>query len=73
MHSCGCVGVKWLTGAVEHGEAEKGEIYAMGLGCDVASEESVKATFQKIEDEYGRIDVGRAVDERKRAELTLGA
>lgn len=48
-----------LTRIVEHGEAKEGEIYAMGLGCDVASEESVKATFQKIEEEYGRIDVSR--------------
>lgn len=45
--------VDWF---VEHGEAKKGEIYAMGIGCDVSSEESVKAAFQKIEDEYGRID-----------------
>ena len=29
----------------------------MGLGCDVASEESVKATFGAIKEKFGRIDV----------------
>jgi NAD(P)-dependent dehydrogenase (short-subunit alcohol dehydrogenase family) len=42
---------------VEHGEAAPGEIQSLGLGCDVASEESVKATFQAIKDKFGRIDV----------------
>jgi len=41
---------------VEHGEAVPGEIQAMGLGCDVASEESVKATFGAIKEKFGRID-----------------
>jgi enoyl-[acyl-carrier-protein] reductase (NADH) len=29
----------------------------MGLGCDVANENSVKETFQAIKDKFGRIDV----------------
>lgn len=41
---------------VEHGEAAPGEIQAMGLGCDVASEESVKSTFAAIKQKFGRID-----------------
>jgi len=41
---------------VEHGEAAPGEIQAMGLGCDVANENSVKETFQAIKDKFGRID-----------------
>ena len=43
---------------VEHGEAEPGEIKAKGYGCDVSNEQSVAATFEKIEQDYGkRIDV----------------
>jgi NAD(P)-dependent dehydrogenase (short-subunit alcohol dehydrogenase family) len=41
---------------VEHGEAEAGEIQALGLGCDVASEESVREAFGKIKEKFGRID-----------------
>ena len=33
----------------------------MGLGCDVASEESVKATFGAIKEKFGRIDVSLLV------------
>ncbi len=41
-----------------NGEAQPGEIQAVGYGCDVASEESVKSTFSKIESEFGgKIDV----------------
>ncbi|CAD6573735.1 MAG: hypothetical protein TREMPRED_000898 [Tremellales sp. Tagirdzhanova-0007] len=46
--------VDWF---VTHGEAKDGEIQAVGLGCDVSSEESVKATFAKIKDVFGRVDV----------------
>jgi NAD(P)-dependent dehydrogenase (short-subunit alcohol dehydrogenase family) len=47
----------WADRSVEHGEAAPGEIQAMGLGCDVANENSVKETFQAIKDKFGRIDV----------------
>jgi NAD(P)-dependent dehydrogenase (short-subunit alcohol dehydrogenase family) len=47
-----------LTASVAHGEAQPGEIHAVGYGCDVSSEQSVKETFAKIESEFGgRIDV----------------
>ena len=42
---------------MEHGDAQPGEIKAIGLGCDVSSEASVKATFAKIKEEFGRVDV----------------
>ena len=42
---------------VAHGEAKPGEIKAVGVGCDVADEESVKAAFAKIKAEFGRVDV----------------
>jgi len=42
---------------VTHGEAKEGEIEALGLGCDVSSEDSVKVTFGKIKDRFGRVDV----------------
>jgi D-arabinitol 2-dehydrogenase len=43
---------------VKHGEAQPGEIHAVGYGCDVADETSVKDTFAKIEKDFGgRIDV----------------
>lgn len=41
---------------VEHGEAEAGEIQALGLGCDVANEDSVRAAFAQIKEKFGRID-----------------
>ncbi len=54
-----CPDAKMSTdfGTVMHGEAKEGEIHAMGLGCDVSSEESVKAAFAKIKQEFGRVDV----------------
>jgi D-arabinitol 2-dehydrogenase len=39
----------------------------MGLGCDVASEESVKATFGAIKEKFGRIDVSPSRLYKKRA------
>ena len=50
-----------LTIVVEHGEAKPGEIQAMGLGCDVASETSVQETFAAIKEKFGRIDVCRTL------------
>ncbi|GAA5855002.1 hypothetical protein JCM5353_002018 [Sporobolomyces roseus] len=46
--------VKWF---VEHGQAKEGEISAIGLGCDVANEESVQNCFKTVVDKYGRVDV----------------
>ena len=46
--------VDWF---IEHGEAAKGEVHAIGLGCDVSNEDQVKATIAKIADHFGRIDV----------------
>jgi NAD(P)-dependent dehydrogenase (short-subunit alcohol dehydrogenase family) len=47
--------VDWF---VKHGEAKEGEIQAVGYGCDVANEQSVKDTFASIEKDFGgKIDV----------------
>ncbi|GAA6017623.1 hypothetical protein JCM10207_001227 [Rhodosporidiobolus poonsookiae] len=46
--------VKWFE---EHGQAEKGEIEAIGLGCDVSNEKQVQECFQKVVDKFGRVDV----------------
>lgn len=42
---------------VEHGGAKKGEVQAIGLGCDVSNEEQVQAAMQAVVDRFGRIDV----------------
>lgn len=41
----------------EHGGAKKGEVKAIGLGCDVSNEEAVKDCMQKVVDTFGKIDV----------------
>lgn len=41
---------------VQNGQAERGEIDAVGIQCDVASEASVKAAFAHIKDRFGRVD-----------------
>lgn len=41
----------------EHGDAAKGSLNLIGVKCDVASEEDVKAAFSKIHNHFGRIDV----------------
>lgn len=46
--------VAWFE---ENGQAAKGEVSAIGLGCDVSEEEQVKATFAKVVEKYGRVDV----------------
>ncbi|WRT65889.1 uncharacterized protein IL334_002840 [Kwoniella shivajii] len=45
--------VKWF---VENGEAEEGEIEALGLGCDVSDEASVQAVFNTVKEKFGRLD-----------------
>ena len=46
--------VEWFE---EHGQAEKGEIQAIGLGCDVSNEQEVKDCFSTVVDKFGRVDV----------------
>ncbi|GAA5976416.1 hypothetical protein JCM11641_006005 [Rhodosporidiobolus odoratus] len=46
--------VTWFE---EHGQAKKGEIEAIGLGCDVSNEQQVKDCFQAVKEKFGRIDV----------------
>ncbi|KAF8517593.1 NAD(P)-binding protein [Hysterangium stoloniferum] len=41
---------------VNNGQAEEGEIQAMGVECDVASEVSVKSAMADIIDKFGKID-----------------
>lgn len=45
---------EWFT---EHGGAQKGEVQAIGLGCDVSSEQAVKDAMQAVVDRFGKIDV----------------
>ena len=40
----------------ESGEAELGTLDTIGIGCDVASEQSVAAAVQEVVDRWGRID-----------------
>ncbi|GAA5825419.1 hypothetical protein JCM11251_006975 [Rhodosporidiobolus azoricus] len=46
--------VKWFE---EHGGAKKGEIQAIGLGCDVSNEGQVQDCFKTVIDKFGRVDV----------------
>jgi len=41
----------------QHGGAKKGEVQAIGLGCDVSNEDQVKSTIQQVVDRFGKIDV----------------
>ncbi|BGP56924.1 hypothetical protein JCM8202_000879 [Rhodotorula sphaerocarpa] len=45
--------VKWFE---EHGQANKGEIKCIGLGCDVADEKSVQQAFGTVIERFGRVD-----------------
>lgn len=45
--------VEWF---IQHGDIGPGKVQAIGIGCDVASEDSVKAGFQHIVDKFGKID-----------------
>ena len=42
---------------VSHGQAKPHEIEAIGVGCNVANEDEVKAAMAKIIEKFGRIDV----------------
>lgn len=42
---------------VEHGKAQPHEIQAIGVGCDVSSEEAVKKAMATVYEKFGRIDV----------------
>ncbi|KAM0790130.1 hypothetical protein ACM66B_005454 [Microbotryomycetes sp. NB124-2] len=46
--------VEW---AEEHVGAKKGEVSAIGMGCDVGNEDQVKECFNEIVKKYGRVDV----------------
>ncbi|PWO00517.1 NAD(P)-binding protein, partial [Tilletiopsis washingtonensis] len=46
--------VQWFE---DHGQAEKGEVEALGIGCNVASEESVTQAMKQIKERFGSIDV----------------
>ncbi|KAG9128527.1 hypothetical protein FRC07_005894 [Ceratobasidium sp. 392] len=45
--------VKWF---VDHGDIEPGAVTAIGLGCDVSNEESVKAGFDTVVKRFGKVD-----------------
>ncbi len=46
--------VAWFE---ENGQVKKGEVSALGLGCDVSKEEQVQACFKAVVEKYGRVDV----------------
>lgn len=48
--------LSWHVIIVENGEAQKGEIEAIGLGCDVSNEASVKQVFDTVKERFGRLD-----------------
>lgn len=41
----------------QHGGAAKGEVQAIGVGCDVSNEQAVKDAMQSVIDKFGKIDV----------------
>lgn len=41
----------------EHGQSTKGEIQAIGMGCDVADEGQVVRCFEEVVRRFGRVDV----------------
>ncbi|KAG8702450.1 hypothetical protein FRC09_004729 [Ceratobasidium sp. 395] len=45
--------VKWF---VDHGDIEPGAVTAIGLGCDVSNEDSVKAGFEAVVKRFGKVD-----------------
>ncbi|CAE7154004.1 unnamed protein product [Rhizoctonia solani] len=45
--------VEWF---VEHGDIQPGKVTAIGIGCDVGDEDSVKKGFGQVIDRFGRVD-----------------
>ncbi|QRW02184.1 Enoyl-(Acyl carrier protein) reductase [Ceratobasidium sp. AG-Ba] len=45
--------VKWF---VDHGDIEPGAVTAIGMGCDVSKEESVKEGFEAVVKRFGKVD-----------------
>ncbi|KDN37043.1 hypothetical protein RSAG8_10396, partial [Rhizoctonia solani AG-8 WAC10335] len=45
--------VEWF---VEHGDIQRGKITAIGIGCDVGNEDSVKAGFAEVVNRFGKVD-----------------
>ncbi|CAE6438019.1 unnamed protein product [Rhizoctonia solani] len=45
--------VEWF---VEHGDIQQGKVKAIGIGCDVGNEDSVKAGFSEVVSRFGQID-----------------
>jgi D-arabinitol 2-dehydrogenase len=43
-------------GIVDHGDIERGAVTALGIGCDVSNEDSVKEGFNTIVKKFGKID-----------------
>lgn len=48
--------IECIIDLVDHGDIEPGEVTAIGIGCDVANEESVKEGFEKIVKRFGKVD-----------------
>jgi len=46
-----------MTWFEEHGQCDKGEIKAVGMGCDVSNEAQVQDCFAKVKALFGRVDV----------------
>ena len=46
--------VSWFE---EHGQCKKGEIKAVGMGCDVSNEAEVQRCFAAVKEQFGRVDV----------------
>ncbi|CAE6457991.1 unnamed protein product [Rhizoctonia solani] len=45
--------VEWF---VQHGDIQRGKVQAIGIGCDVANEDSVKAGFAEVINRFGKVD-----------------
>lgn len=41
----------------QHGDVEKGEVSALGLGVNVADEAAVQAGFAAVKEKFGGVDV----------------
>ncbi|KAF8760057.1 KR domain [Rhizoctonia solani] len=45
--------VEWF---VEHGDIQPGKVTAIGIGCDVSNEDSVKEGFGQVVSRFGKVD-----------------